>query len=85
MMDCIIWIINFFHKGGCIIGKANMDEFCMGTSSSQSFFGPVKNGLSDEASLDEDWLIPGGSSGGSAVAVQLGFAQVLILFSSFFF
>ncbi|VDK18382.1 unnamed protein product [Anisakis simplex] len=65
-----------YFSGGCIIGKANMDEFCMGTSTSQGYFGAVKNGLSDEQRLDQDWLIPGGSSGGSAVAVQLGFAEM---------
>ncbi|ETN69975.1 Amidase [Necator americanus] len=31
--------------GGCIIGKGNMDEFCMGTSSVLGHFGPVKSGL----------------------------------------
>uniref|UniRef100_A0A0N5AYD7 Glutamyl-tRNA(Gln) amidotransferase subunit A, mitochondrial n=1 Tax=Syphacia muris TaxID=451379 RepID=A0A0N5AYD7_9BILA len=66
------------ESGGCIIGKANMDEFCMGTSSSSSYFGPVKNGFSEFNRLDNDWLIPGGSSGGSAVSVQLGFADVAL-------
>ncbi|KAK6009626.1 hypothetical protein OSTOST_25435 [Ostertagia ostertagi] len=33
------------NKGGCVIGKANMDEFCMGTSSALGHFGPVKSGL----------------------------------------
>lgn len=53
-----------------------MDEFSMGTSSVLGYFGPVKSGLSEESKLDEDWLIPGGSSGGSAVSVQLGIASV---------
>ncbi|CAJ0602630.1 unnamed protein product [Cylicocyclus nassatus] len=61
-------------KGGCVIGKANMDEFCMGTSSVLGYFGPVKSGLTED--VEEDWLVPGGSSGGSAVAVQLGMADV---------
>lgn len=56
-----------------------MDEFCMGTSSSQSVFGAVKNALSNEDTLDSDWLIPGGSSGGSAVAVQLAIADVYVI------
>ncbi|VDK77418.1 unnamed protein product [Onchocerca ochengi] len=70
-------IVNrLFEQGGCLIGKANMDEFCMGTSSSKSHFGPVKNGLSDEANLETDWRSPGGSSGGCGVAVQLGISSV---------
>ncbi|GMR49091.1 hypothetical protein PMAYCL1PPCAC_19286 [Pristionchus mayeri] len=63
-------------NGACVIGKANLDEFCMGTSSALGYFGPVKSGLSDESKIDEDWLIPGGSSGGPAVAVQMGFAEM---------
>ncbi|VDN18379.1 unnamed protein product [Gongylonema pulchrum] len=62
--------------GGCLIGKANMDEFCMGTSSSKGYFGPVKNGLSNEQCLESDWRSPGGSSGGCAVAVQLGISSI---------
>ncbi|KAJ1349650.1 hypothetical protein KIN20_005246 [Parelaphostrongylus tenuis] len=61
-------------KGGCVIGKGNMDEFCMGTSSALGHFGPVKNGLTED--VESDWFIPGGSSGGPAVAVQLGIADV---------
>ncbi|KAL6739687.1 hypothetical protein Aduo_013113 [Ancylostoma duodenale] len=61
-------------KGGCIIGKANMDEFCMGTSSVLGHFGPVKSALTEDVA--DDWLVPGGSSGGSAVAVQLGIAEI---------
>ncbi|KHN75720.1 Glutamyl-tRNA(Gln) amidotransferase subunit A, mitochondrial [Toxocara canis] len=69
-------VSRLIQSGGCIIGKSNLDEFCMGTSSSQSYFGPVKNALSSEETLDNDWLIPGGSSGGSAVAVQLNIADM---------
>ncbi|VDO17645.1 unnamed protein product, partial [Brugia timori] len=75
-------VSRLFKEGGCLIGKANMDEFCMGTSSSKGYFGPVKNGLSDQANLGTDWRSPGGSSGGCAVAVQLGISSVLVFEAS---
>jgi aspartyl-tRNA(Asn)/glutamyl-tRNA(Gln) amidotransferase subunit A len=55
------------RDGAVFLGKANLDEFAMGSSNMTSAFGPVTNPWTRRG--DNRKLVPGGSSGGSAAAV----------------
>ncbi|KAG8522117.1 Glutamyl-tRNA(Gln) amidotransferase subunit A, mitochondrial, partial [Galemys pyrenaicus] len=70
-------------QGALLIGKTNLDEFAMGSGSTDGVFGPVKNPWSyskqykekrkqkhQAENEDSNWVITGGSSGGSAAAVS---------------
>jgi len=62
-------IENLLEAGAIIIGNCNCDEFAMGSTNENSTYGKVLNALDESR-------VPGGSSGGSAVAVQAGLCMV---------
>ena len=64
-------IKRLIEEDAIIIGRLNCDEFAMGSTNENSFYGPVKNPLNNN-------LTPGGSSGGCAAAVAANLCHVAL-------
>lgn len=64
-------VVERFNQAGAVmLGKLNMDEFAMGSSNETSYYGPARNPWNTDC-------VPGGSSGGSAVAVAARLAPAV--------